>query len=66
MTLEEGLPRPIEALGPLESIRWQERGMPLSAISLTASYSETPGRRPKTTSLTAWEVWVAANSNQAS
>ncbi len=35
-------------------------------MSLTASYSVIPGSRLNTTSRTAWEVWQAAYSNQAS
>ena len=66
MTLLDGLGSPMKALGPELSIRWQERGIPVTFMSLTASYSVIPGSRLNTTSRTAWEVWLAAYSNHAS
>jgi hypothetical protein len=64
--LELGLGSPMRARGPLESMRWQERGIPFSFIRRTASCSVIPGARPKRTLRIAADVWVAAYSNQAS
>ena len=54
----------MKARGPLESMRWQESGIPRSFMSSTASNSVIPGRRPKSTFRTALDVWQAAYSKR--
>ena len=55
--LSLGLARPSAARRPLDSMRWQESGVPFQRSSRTASCSTRPGARLNSRLRTPDEVW---------